>query len=284
MTTENNMTAFQLAVMTTATMLAFAANSLLCRVALTETTIDAASFTSIRILSGAITLYILVVARHKTSAIAGNWLSAFALFSYAAGFSFAYLSLSAATGALLLFGAVQATMIGYGLVHGERPNRIQLTGITLAITGLIYLLLPGATSPSLTGALLMITAGIAWGSYSLRGRGASNPTRETGGNFIRAVPFAIITSLVFVNSFSVDTSGVAYAIASGALASGLGYAGWYMVLPRMAATTAATVQLSVPAIAAIGGAILLSEPLNFRIIMASALILGGVGTYVLSKR
>jgi drug/metabolite transporter (DMT)-like permease len=281
---EYNMQVFHLALITTATMLAFAANSILCRIALTETDIDAASFTTFRLVSGALTIFAIVLLRSHSAIVKGNWLSAFALFAYAAGFSFAYLSLSAATGALLLFGAVQATMISYGLARGERPNSKQYTGIVMAIAGLLYLLLPGAQAPSATGALLMVGAGIAWGIYSLRGRGVTDPTIETAGNFIRSIPFALIISLLCYSNINIDISGVMYAVASGAIASGLGYATWYLVLPQLAATTAATVQLSVPAIAALGGIALLSEPLNFRVVVASILILGGVAIFVWSKR
>ncbi|MDX1697334.1 MAG: DMT family transporter [Thiohalobacterales bacterium] len=273
----------RLFLMTAAAMLAFAGNSLLCRMALATTQIDPASFTLVRIVAGAVTLYVLVQVRRGTAPVGGNWMSALALFGYAAGFSFAYVSLSAGTGALLLFGAVQATMIGYGLFQGERLGAWQVMGVCLAVAGLIGLLLPGVQAPPLGGSLLMLGAGVAWGIYSLRGRGISQPTEETAGNFIRAVPMAIVVSGLWLSHAELDTAGIWYAAASGAMASGLGYAIWYSVLPRLAATTAATVQLSVPAIAAITGVILLSEPITVRLLLASAAILGGIAVFILVR-
>lgn len=265
-------------------MIAFAGNSLLCRVALAAGEIDAASFTTIRLLSGAAVLAMLVGFQRKSRSVGGSWLSAFALFAYAAGFSFAYISLSAATGALILFGAVQATMIGVGIWSGERLNGRQILGVLFAVGGLVALLLPGAKAPSLSGALLMLGAGVAWGVYSLRGRGLGDPTHETAGNFVRAVPMAVVLSVLFYSSMEIETLGVVYAVASGALASGLGYAIWYMALPHLRATTAATVQLSVPALAAAGGVIFLSEPVTVRLAISSVAILGGVGMFIVSKR
>ncbi|MGH8620352.1 MAG: DMT family transporter [Burkholderiales bacterium] len=265
-------------------MLAFAGNSLLCRIALKQTGIDAASFTTIRLVSGALVLWL--VARHYRARQdgAGNWLSAFALFAYAAGFSFAYLSLTAATGALLLFGAVQATMIGYGLWTGERLRGRQIAGLVLALGGLIGLLLPGFSAPPLIGSALMLGAGVAWGVYSLRGKGAGDPIRVTAGNFLRAIPFAAVLSVATNAGARVDGAGIAYAVASGALASGLGYAIWYAVLPALRATNAATVQLSVPLIAAFGGILFLAEPLTVRLALASVAILGGIGLVILVKQ
>ena len=208
--------------LTSLAMLAFAGNSLLCRAALKHTAIDAASFTSIRLLSGALILWLIVRSRQANASGVGNWRSAFALFAYAGSFSYAYVSLPAATGALLLFGAVQATMIGYGLWTGERLQKLQLLGLVLALTGLVGLLLPGLSAPPLTGALLMIGAGVAWGIYSLRGKSAGDPTRVTAGNFLRTVPMAAVLSLLPWQNTSLDSAGVGYAIASGALASGIG--------------------------------------------------------------
>jgi drug/metabolite transporter (DMT)-like permease len=264
-------------------MIAFAGNSLLCRVALSTTAIDAASFTTIRIFSGAITLLVLVVVTQPTRAVSGNWWSAVALFGYAAGFSFAYLSLSAATGALLLFGAVQCTMIGYGIIQNERMNLAQIAGVLIAIVGLVGLLLPGLSAPPMLGAMLMLGAGVSWGIYSLRGRGVTDAAGETAGNFIRAVPFALLVSIVSLPGVEFDLTGAGFAVASGALASGLGYAIWYSVMPALTATSAATVQLTVPALAAAGGVVLLGEPLTLRLGLASAAILGGVAIYILSK-
>jgi len=270
--------------LTLCAMIAFAGNSVLCRLALAHTTIDAASFTTVRIVSGALTLWLIVSLRDRTTTVAGNWPSAFALFAYAAAFSFAYVSLTAATGALLLFGAVQATMIGYGLWRGERLNRQQITGLALALAGLVGLLLPGLTAPSPGGALLMLGAGVAWGVYSLRGRGAGDPTRVTAGNFIRAVPFALVVSVLMLSRTSLDTTGLIYAVLSGALASGIGYAIWYTALHGLSATNAATVQLSVPVIAALGGVALLGEPVTLRLAITSAAILGGVAIVILGRR
>lgn len=265
-------------------MIAFAGNSLLCRLALKHTTIDAASFTTLRLFSGALMLWLVVRVRGGTRAGAGNWLSALALFAYAAGFSYAYLSLSAGSGALLLFGAVQATMIGHGLWQGERLRWPQLVGLVLAFSGLVGLLLPGVSAPPLHGSVLMLGAGVAWGIYSLRGRGAGDATRVTAGNFLRAVPIAAGLSLLMLGGTTLDSAGLLYAIASGALASGLGYAIWYTALPALKATNAATVQLSVPVIAAVGGVIFLGEAVTLRLALASAAILGGIALVILEKR
>lgn len=265
-------------------MLAFAGNSLLCRVALRDTAIDAASFTAIRLLSGAAVLWIVVRMTRRASIGEGNWLSGFALFVYAAAFSFAYLSLTAATGALLLFGAVQTTMIGHGLWRGERLLKLQLAGLVLASGGLVGLLLPGLSAPPVFGSILMLGAGVAWGIYSLRGKGAGDPTRVTAGNFARAVLFAIALSVAMFRETSLDNSGIWYALASGALTSGIGYAIWYTALPALKATTAATVQLSVPAIAALGAVVFLGEPVSVRLLVASVAIIGGIALVVGRKR
>ena len=270
--------------LTTLTMMAFAGNSLLCRLALRDTTIDAASFTGIRLLSGAVVLWVVVRARRSAQQGAGSWWSALALFAYAACFSYAYLSLTAATGALLLFSAVQATMIGYGLWTGERLSWIKTSGVVLALIGLLVLFLPGISAPPLWGALLMIASGVAWGIYSLRGRGAGDPTQVTAGNFLRGVLLAVPLCLVFQDRLQVDAIGVLYAVASGAFASGLGYALWYAVLPSLQATTAATVQLSVPVIAALGGVVFLGELMTLQLVLASAAILGGIGLVIVARK
>jgi drug/metabolite transporter (DMT)-like permease len=258
---------------------AFAGNSLLCRIALKTTAIDAASFTLIRMASGALVLGAIVRMRGNHGTL-GSWGSAFWLFAYAIAFSLAYMTLSAATGALLLFGAVQATMIAYGLLKGERLRRVQWAGLVTAFAGLGALLLPGLSAPPLTGAALMIASGIAWGFYSLRGRTGGDPTSVTAGNFLRAVPFALLASLAMMPRMSLDGTGIACAIASGALASGVGYAIWYTALPALKATIAATVQLSVPILAALGGIAFLGEPVTLRLFMCSAAILGGVALVV----
>lgn len=267
-------------VLTSLAMIAFAGNSLLCRLALRHTSIDAASFTVVRLLSGAVVLALIVGLRGGRRPGAGNWPSALALFAYAAGFSFAYVSLPTATGALLLFGAVQITMIGRGLWTGERLRVMQAGGCVLAFGGLVGLLLPGLSAPPLGGAVLMLGAGFAWGVYSLRGKGALDPVAVTAGNFLRAVPMALVVGAVMFRDLSLDRAGVAYAVASGALASGIGYAIWYSALPALKATTAATVQLSVPLIAAIGGIVFLAEPVTLRLALASVAVLGGIALVI----
>ena len=263
-------------------MLAFAGNSVLCRIALRETGIDAASFTTIRLASGAVVLWLIVRCFRRSQAGGGNWISALMLFAYAAGFSFAYLSLTTATGALLLFAAVQATMICWGLWRGERFGARQLAGLALAVGGFVGLLLPGLSAPPLAGAALMLMAGAAWGVYSIRGKGAGDATRVTAGNFLRAVPFAAVLSLLPLADASLDAAGVGYALASGAITSGLGYAIWYTVLPALKATSAATVQLSVPVIAALGGIVFLGEAVSLRFVLASAAVLGGIALVILN--
>jgi drug/metabolite transporter (DMT)-like permease len=264
-------------------MLAFAGNSLLCRLALKNTSIDAATFTSVRLVAAALTLFLLLRLSGRTSTGSGRWLSALALFAYAAGFSFAYINLTAATGALLLFGSVQTSMIGYGIWKGESLRGLQLLGLALAVGGLIGLVLPGLAAPPLLNALLMIGAGIAWGAYSLRGRGAGDPTLVTAGNFILTVPFTMVLSLLAFEHMTLDGAGIAYAIASGAITSGIGYAIWYRALPNLKTTKAATVQLSVPVIAAMGGVMLLGETLSLRLVLASASILTGIALVIYEK-
>ena len=271
-----------LALLTLLALLAFAGNSLLCRAALAHTTIDAASFTLVRLLSGAVVLGLLAWRRGTRGHARGNGWSAFALFAYAAAFSFAYLRLSAAAGALLLFGAVQATMIAHGLWSGERLRPLQLGGLVLAAGGLVGLVLPGLSAPPLAAALLMLAAGIAWGMYSLRGRGAGDPLQVTAGNFLRAVPLAAVLALLMFRHITPDPTGLGYAVLSGALASGVGYAIWYSALPLLTSVTAATVQLAVPVIAALGGVFLLGEPLTLRLLAASVAILGGVALVVMT--
>ena len=274
------MTGPRLLLLTTCALLAFAGNSLLCRLALQQSGIDPASFTTLRLGSGAAMLWLLVRLRGGGRSLGGGWPAALALFLYAAGFSYAYLSLPTGTGALILFGAVQASMIGYGLWRGERLGRQQLWGLTLAGAGLVGLLLPGASAPSLPGSLLMLTAGVAWGCYSLLGQGSAQPLRDTAGNFLRTLPLAGLLSSLTLSGATLDSAGVAFALTSGALASGLGYALWYGVLPALAATTAATVQLSVPLLAALGGVVLLAEPITLRLALAAAAILGGIALVI----
>ena len=281
-------------------MIAFASNSLLCRAALKHNDIDAASFTLVRIFSGAVALWLLVglqkrittpnnrdsrkrlpdsVARWQ-SFRSGSWFSALALFVYAAAFSSAYLALSAGTGALLLFGAVQTTMILWGMYEGERFTMIQVVGFIVAVCGLVVLVFPGLSAPPLLGSILMLAAGVAWGVYSLRGRGERDATTATTGNFVRAVPFAVVLTIGFAAWIHVDLAGFTYALVSGAITSGVGYVIWYKALPGLTAASAATVQLSVPVLAATGGILLLGEPITMRYLVASIAVLGGIAIIV----
>ena len=269
--------------LTALAMIAFASNSILCRLALRQGGIDPASFTLVRILSGAIALWFVMQVRREKSFKAGNWFSAFALFAYAGAFSFAYLQLSAGTGALLLFGAVQATMIFLGLLKGEHLDAIQVAGSIVGITGLTVLLVPGLSAPPLFDSVIMLIAGIAWGIYSLSGRGEKRPVGATAGNFLRAVPFAVVLIVVGRPWIKLDASGVFYAALSGAITSGLGYVIWYRALPGLKATSAATVQLSVPVLAATGGIILLGERMSLRYLLASLAVLGGIALVVIEK-
>jgi len=255
---------------------AFAANSILCRLALGGRTIDAASFTSVRLIAGAITLYALLRGRRATARVAGTWRTAVLLALYAVPFPFAYLSLTAGTGALLLFGAVQLTMLATALWSGERPSLWQWSGVVLALAGLIYLVLPGVSAPPLGAALLMVLAGAAWGIYSLLGRGSADPLGETAGNFARAVPFAIAVSLMTIRDVHVRPTGLLLAIASGAVASGLGYVIWYAALRTLGGFAASIVQLAVPVLAAGGGVLLLGERITIRLVLAGVLVLGGI--------
>lgn len=270
--------------LTAVAMTAFAANSLLCRLALRGGHIDPASFTSLRLVSGALTLWLLLGLRGGGVSHSGNWPSAAALFVYAIGFSFAYVSLGVGVGALLLFGAVQATMILAGFRGGERPGFAQGAGLALSLAGLVYLMLPGLAAPPLLGAGLMLGAGVAWGVYSLRGRSSGDAARATAGNFLLAAPMMLLVNLPFLPQLHVESMGAVYALASGALASGLGYVVWYAALKGLTATRAAIVQLSVPVIAAFGGVLLLDEPLTQRLVLSSCAILGGVALAVLGKQ
>jgi drug/metabolite transporter (DMT)-like permease len=264
-------------------MLAFASNSLLCRAALRDTTIDPATFSTVRIVSGAVVLGVIARARSAGRG-SGSWVSALALFGYVAAFSFAYVSLSAATGALLLFGSVQATMIGFSLASGERLRPRQIVGLCAALGGLVGLLLPGLSAPPWLGSSLMLAAGVAWGIYSLRGkRRGGDPTRTTAENFLRAVPFTLAVSAFAVPWLSIDPIGAVYALLSGAIASGVGYAIWYTALRGLAGTQAAAVQLSVPVIAALGGVLLLGERPTARLAIAAVAILGGIWLMIWSK-
>ena len=273
--------------LTTLAMLAFAANSLLCRLALQQEAIDPASFSSIRLVCGALTLAVMLRIRAQPTQsplpVRADWSAAAMLLTYMVFFSFAYISLSAGTGALILFGAVQLTMFGMGLRSRERFTALAWLGLALAVAGLVYLVLPGVAAPPLSGAMLMAVAGVAWGVYSLRGRAVADPLATTAGNFARASPFALAISLLFIDKAHLNASGLALAAASGALTSGMGYVIWYAVLPQLSALRAATVQLSVPLLAAIGGVVFLSEALTPRLTLASTAILGGIALVLVRR-
>jgi len=271
--------------LTAVAMFAFAANSLLCRLALGQELMDAASFTTVRVVSGAAFLgLILALRRHGAGGtVSADWRAAAMLFTYMTFFSFAYLSLSAGTGALILFGTVQLTMFAFALRSGESFPPLSWAGLTLAVLGLVYLVSPGVTAPDLLGAVLMAVAGVAWGLYSLLGRGVADPLGATARNFLWSVPLVLVVSLLFADDLGLSPSGLALAVASGAVASGLGYVVWYAALPGLTASRAATVQLSVPVIAAFAGVLLLSEQVTPRLLLASAATLGGVAM-VLSRR
>lgn len=293
-------------VLTLVTLVAFASNSVLCRLALIDGAIDAASFTAVRLLSGAAFLWLVVVlpsriregerprepllgdvpARGDARPPMGSWPMGFFLFSYAVCFSFAYLSLSAATGGLILFGCVQATMILYGIAKGERPSVWEWCGLVVALGGLVYLFLPKLEAPSLIGGSLMACAGIAWGFYSVLGRGVADPSLATAGNFVRSAPLAVLVAapiaLGLVDA-QLSTRGVLLAVFSGAVTSGLGYVVWYHALKGLTATRAAVVQLAVPVIVALGGVAFIGEPLTVSLVVSGALILGGIAIVVAGK-
>ncbi|MGB9180807.1 MAG: DMT family transporter [Pyrinomonadaceae bacterium] len=258
--------------------MAFASNSVLCRLALGKAAIDAASFSTIRLSSGAVMLSLITVLKGKGfSTPRGNWTSATLLFLYAIAFSLAYVSLSAGTGALILFGSVQATMIIAALWSGERPHLLGWVGLFLALMGLVYLVFPGLKTPPLTKSALMAIAGISWGFYSLRGRGTRDPLSDTTNNFVRSLPLIIAVNLIMLGNAFVSARGLLLAVLSGALASGLGYVVWYTALKGLTTTRAATVQLAVPVLAAGGGVIFLSEDISLRLLLSAIMILGGVG-------
>jgi drug/metabolite transporter (DMT)-like permease len=263
---------------TTLAMFAFAANSILCRMALGTGSIDAAAFTSIRLVSGVIVLssLLLFTGRKEVQKSRGSWKGGLMLFLYAITFSYAYLSLDTGTGALVLFGSVQMTMILMTLVMGYCPSSMEWGGLLLAFAGFVYLVLPGVTAPPLGGFVLMLISGIAWGFYSLNGRQSENPLMDTGYNFLRTLPFVVLLLVVTFKFSAMTMQGVILAIVSGGIASGIGYAIWYTALRGLTSTVAAVVQLSVPLIAALGGILLLSESLTLRLGLASILILSGI--------
>ncbi|WP_434623976.1 EamA family transporter [Azospirillum sp. B2RO_4] len=278
------------ALLTLLAMLAFAANSILCRLALTQTAIDPAGFTLVRIASGAASLWLIARATGHAKAGAGSWRGAAALLAYAAAFSFAYLTMTAGTGALLLFGAVQATMILVGLYRGERLVPLQWGGLALALGGLALLLAPGLSAPDPLGALLMLAAGAAWGVYSLLGRSSRDPIATTAGNFMRAAPMAAVLALLaaligpsFGGGVRWDQGGLVYAVLSGALASGVGYSIWYAALPALTAARAASVQLSVPVITALAAVLALGERITPVLALSSAAVLGGIALVIVGR-
>lgn len=274
---KTNRMRFRSAALTSFALIAFAANSVLCRLALGEGAVDAASFTTLRLVSGALVLLpVSAAGKTRTAADRGNWTSAFALFLYAVTFSFAYASLNTGIGALILFAAVQATMILFAISKGERPGIWGSLGLFVALAGLTYLVYPGLRAPSPSGAALMGIAGVSWGIYSLRGRGAASPVTVTTDNFLRSTPFVLIVSLIFLQDLHVTFRGVFFSILSGGLTSAIGYVIWYAALGYHSATRAALVQLIVPVLAALGGVALLSEPLTVRLVISSVMIIGGV--------
>jgi drug/metabolite transporter (DMT)-like permease len=264
-------------VLTALALAAFAANSILCRMALSRSMIDAATFSTLRLASGAVTLSVLVaVSRGSGRVFEGSWSSAGALALYAIPFSFAYNGLTTGTGALILFGAVQVTMIAAALRGGERPTPLQWLGLGAAVGGLVYLVLPGLAAPDPLSAALMTIAGISWGIYTLRGRRIRDPLVQTSGNFVRAVPLVLLVSVAAAPHFHADTGGVALALLSGSAASGLGYAIWYAALPGLSSTRAAAVQLLVPVLAALGGVAFLAELVTARLAISTLLVIGGI--------
>ena len=272
--------AVKIALLTALAMVAFAANSVLNRVALADGEADAFTYTGVRLASGALMLVLILAwrgARPRWERFGGSTAGAFALFLYAIAFSYAYLELAAGTGALLLFAAVQFGMLGWAIGNGDRPGVLEWAGFGVAILFLVLLLMPGLTAPDPFGAALMILAGLAWAAYTLLGRGSSAPLVDTGGNFLRCLPIALLLILPGLFAQTTSLAGWLYAIASGALASALGYAIWYSVLPALQRSTAAYVQLTVPAIAAAGGVVFIAEPLTLRLVLCSVGILGGVG-------
>jgi drug/metabolite transporter (DMT)-like permease len=291
---------FATAALTLVALLAFAANSLLTRLALAPRmdsgtlapgSIDAATFTAVRLGAGAFVLCAIAVWQSRgwqvlrdSGGSAGGWIGPVALFAYAAPFTYAYLRIGAAVGALLLFGSVQVTMIGWGIFAGERPRWLVWFGLLLAIGGLGFLLLPSAVRPDLVGALLMVVAGLAWGVYSLRGRRAPHPLASNARSFLLALPFALTLLWLDRRAITTSASGLWLAAISGGVTSGLGYAAWYRALPHLTATNAAIVQLSVPIVAALGAVVVLNETPTARLIVASAIVLGGVALAIAGRR
>jgi len=263
---------------------AFAANSVLCRLALGDRTIDASGFTVVRLLSGAIVLFLIIKVKKKSGITTkGSWSASLMLFLYAITFSFAYITLDTGTGALILFGSVQITMILLSILSGNRLHITEWLGLVISFLGFLYLVLPGITTPSLPGFLLMTVAGIAWGIYTLKGRGSTSPLIDTAYNFLRTIPFVSILAVLTFNQMSYSSTGILLAVLSGAIASGIGYAIWYSALRGLSTAQAAVVQLLVPVIAALGGVIFVSEAITLRLTLSAILILGGILLVVLGR-
>ena len=289
---------------TTFALVAFAFNSILCRLALRGEEADAAGFTAVRLVSGAIMLVLigLLVSRVRSPHVSksssedevalthvratdyGSWPSAFFLFAYAICFSFAYLGLTAGTGALILFGSVQMTMIAVAIIKGERPPALEWLGLIIAVGGLVYLLFPGLESPSLYSSLLMAAAGASWGFYTLRGKSSGDPLADTTGNFVRSLPMIAIVAVIFISQLHLSNRGIMFAVLSGAVTSGVGYTIWYAALKHHTAIRAAILQLPVPLLTALGGIALLGESASIRLFVASALILGGIGLTIFGRK
>jgi len=285
MNTDSSAGDIRVAALTTLALIAFAGNSVLCRFALADGSIDAASFSTVRLVSGAIALLLILQAanRGERPASYGSWMSAAMLFLYAVCFSFAYVSLNAGIGALILFGMVQATMVAGALWAGDRPSVPEWVGWLLALAGFVYLVSPGITAPSPLGSVLMAIAGIGWGIYSLRGRNEPFALAGTTYNFVRSVPLVIVVSVLSLKEMHLSTNGIVLAILSGAITSGVGYAIWYTALRSIRSMQAAMVQLSVPVLAAAGGVLFLAESVSVRLIVSSLLILGGIFLAIFGK-
>jgi len=272
-------------ILTGLALIAFAANSVLGRLALGNQVIDAASFTALRLLSGAIVLFLLIGMNRNDAGVdeKGSWYASFMLFLYALTFSYAYISLDTGTGALILFGSVQITMILLALISGERLHFVEWAGVIVAFAGFVYLIFPGVSAPSTIGFLLMTVAGIAWGIYTLKGRGSKSPLRDTAYNFFRTIPLVVLLLIVTTPQASYSGKGVVLALLSGGITSGIGYTIWYVALAGLSSTQAAVLQLSVPVIAALGGVIFLSEAITMRLSISTAMVLGGILMVILGK-
>lgn len=285
----NHKSLLETSLLTVLALIAFAANSVLCRLALGGEAIDASSFTAIRLLSGAITLFIILSIKgsikgsNKGALSKGSWKASFALFIYAIAFSYAYLSVDTGTGALILFGSVQITMIMLSLISGTRFHLVEWSGVIIAFSGFIYLILPNISTPSMNGLILMTVSGISWGIYTLKGRSSINPLMDTTYNFLRTIPLVAILVVLTMHDMNYSFEGVILALVSGAITSGVGYTIWYIALGGLSSTQAAVIQLSVPVIAAIGGVLFVSEEITMRLIISAAVVLSGILMVILGK-